>query len=425
MEDAIRTTTLSKEWRNVCISLPHLEFDEFAFIRKGKLEDFKDIVAQTFLLHDDSDINSFRLTISKAPISILHLNSWISFVVRHNAQRVTLHSVSKEVEKLPHCLFTCTTLKMLELSNIHLKLPSTVRLPLLKSLILCGVKFAEENPTPTNNLLSDSCCPLLEHLEMISCYQTLPNKHVISAPNLKHLELVKNCLSLILTNPSMKNVRKFIYSASVPILIYKEFQYMSDVEFEINTSPTTLDDHKRNLLHKAASKNLMGLRNVVKLTLKGFFIEFLTMDPDLSTCLDTSCHSLRALQIDIHSTENQVQASISLLRSYPNLQTLRISLSQGDSSSANMLNMKECWLSDGLPTKDILKQLKAVEIDSFQGNENELALVRYLIVSASTLEKMNIKLSVDCRKNLENRIRISEMLLTYARASTNAAIFVT
>ncbi|PIA58180.1 hypothetical protein AQUCO_00500244v1 [Aquilegia coerulea] len=426
MEDAIRTTILSKSWRNVCSSLPILEFSEWAYeqkkCKKKDMDAFKDIIDHTLMLHDESNIISFRLILSRAPISTPHINSWVSFALQHNVQHLTLYSVYRPIEQLPRSLFVCSSLRVLDLSNVPLKLPNSIQFPLLKSLMLSWVEFLADNLV--SKLLSCCCCPVLESLVIVRCYQYHANTHTISFSNLKYLKLFKNevvsRLKIILSIP---NLQKFIYSGQEPpSLTYQTLASISDAKFVLTSLPTNSNETGSDYFNNCASKILKGLRNVEKLTLGEFYIENLTRDRDLSTCLATSCYTLKTLELYMYATKNQVQAVTLLLRSYPNLETLNVFFSEEDCTSLNMLNMEEYWQLKVVSMRDPLKHLKTVEIDLFKGSKNELLLLRSLLMSASMLEKMNVKLSRYSRGNVENRTKLSEKLLTFTKVSPHTTI---
>ncbi|PIA58179.1 hypothetical protein AQUCO_00500243v1 [Aquilegia coerulea] len=361
MEDAIRTSVLSKSWRYVCFSLPLMEFSEQKFEDKKCKILFKDMVDRTLLLHDESDVKHFKLMYySKTDLSMKHLNSWISFAVQHNVQQLTLSSFYRTIEQLPPCLFICKTLTTLFLHNINLKVPTVIRFPLLKTLELHFVSF--DNLAIANHLFSNCCCPVLEDLAILHCEPALKN-------NLN----------------SLQNIHKFVYSdIELPNLSSEILSTISVAKFDHATSlPTSSNDTDPGFLDTPASKILKRLQNVVRLTLEALYIE---------------CYS-----------------------------------------ALNMRNMEEYWQSKVLCTRDILKHLKIVQLDFFKGSENELNLVRFLLLSASTLEKMSIK----CFKHhlleylkkstnvkdlskyseyLENKMRISEKLLKFTRVSPDASI---
>ncbi|PIA40250.1 hypothetical protein AQUCO_02500149v1 [Aquilegia coerulea] len=70
----------------------------------------------------------------------------------------------------------------------------------------------------------------------------------------------------------------------------------------------------------------------------------------------------------------------------------------------------------------MLKQLRSVEIKSFEGSEFELALVRFLLQNADVLEKMNLLLSENY--HTFTCLSIKEKIRGFATASQYAAVSV-
>lgn len=102
-------------------------------------------------------IEKLELCVSARPdcVDPRHLNTWISFALRLN------------VVMLPCSLFTSSTLVVLRLLQLSLKLPSKVHFPVLKTLELTLITFHSEYLTA--KLFSDSCCPRLLNLKIINC----------------------------------------------------------------------------------------------------------------------------------------------------------------------------------------------------------------------------------------------------------------
>ncbi|KAF5190369.1 hypothetical protein FRX31_020041 [Thalictrum thalictroides] len=120
------------------------------------------------------------------------------------------------------------------------------------------------------------------------------------------------------------------------------------------------------------------------------------------------------------STKNELQVLTLLLRSCPKLQRLHIKFNQDVGRSLDMLSMEGDWQYKELSTVDMLKHLRTIEINNLQGTESELDLVRYMLENANILEA----LLITCVKNNEEtHARIIRKLLTFARASPNAKIF--
>ncbi|KAF9590071.1 hypothetical protein IFM89_030383 [Coptis chinensis] len=418
LEDAIKTTSLSKKWLNVCTSLTNIEFDQVKFERwaRGKRQ-FKDFVNQTLVLHGGLDIDKFSIYIDIGAISMSNVNSWIYFAVNHNVKEVDIAGYYGYFEKLPCCLFTCGTLRMLTLEYVNLQLPTMVGLPKLKSLKIKFVRFFDENSTA--QLFSS--CPLLEELVISNCCFKDMNVSCIveiSSPSLKSVTVLSFYLPPVkISTSNLCNIR---YYGNPPEICLETLSSLSNVDFEF-TSPL-------RIYYTRASAILMGLQNVVRMVLRGCFIELLSRNEGSSARLPTSCFSLEYLQLDVKPSKEQVQVVILLLRNYPNLKHLRISVKE----PTRRLNLHELWqgqaeeggqLEEG-SSMDILDHLKTVDVESFGGSKIELDLVRYLLKNANILEKLNIIYSGKNGKkdDVSRRSRINEEISSFTKASLSAEI---
>ncbi|KAL5703166.1 hypothetical protein ACHQM5_028293 [Ranunculus cassubicifolius] len=206
MKEAMRTSVLSRQWKNVCSSLSNLEFHQSDF-RMQKLVDFRDFVDEILLRRDGSDIQRFclRAHVDSLFIRPRHVNAWISFAVKHNVQHLDLGQNISECGKLPRRLFTCPTLTVLSLVYVKVEWPSTVRFPILKSLRLERMIFYHEEMI--NKLLSPCTCPVLAELSMIYCYLKFETLSISNIPNLKCLNLCDdNDLTVNLCLPFLREI---------------------------------------------------------------------------------------------------------------------------------------------------------------------------------------------------------------------------
>ncbi|KAF9599914.1 hypothetical protein IFM89_001860 [Coptis chinensis] len=368
MKEAMRSSILSRQWRYVCSSLSNLKFDQVDFekTKKHKRGDFRDFVDETLLSHNGSDIKSFSLTVKLGDtfITSCHLNSWISFAVKHNVQDFKFSSYTCRLEKLPQCLFTSTTLTKLSLYEVELNLPTIVKFPVLKSLLFDDVAFRGENLV--NKLLSSSTCPVLEKLVIWYCCCSGINTISISLPTLKYLTLFDTHeLTINLVNTVL---RELIYMCCrPPNITYENLLSVvsAKLHFSLHIGLCATPD---NTFFRSASKILVWLRNVEKLCLMSGIIED--------------------------------KATIS-----------------------NMANVDECWKPTQLPSEDILNGLKTVDIEDFKGSDGELYLVRFLLENAKILEKMHICCSDE--KGLETvrcQMCITEILPKFTKVSPHVTI---
>ncbi|KAF9594678.1 hypothetical protein IFM89_034361 [Coptis chinensis] len=360
MKEAMRSSILSRQWRYVCSSLSNLKFDQVDFeeTKKRKRGDFRDFVDETLLSHNGSDIKRFSLTVKVGDtfISSRHLNSWISFAVKHNVQDFEISSYGDDIEKLPQCLFTSSTLTKLSLYSVVIKGPRNIKFPMLKSLALLEVTINDENLV--NSLLSSSTCPVIEKLVMRLCSMAI-NTLSISIPTLKHLHLLDSNYPDI--NISNSVLRKLKYMCGKPPnLIYENLVSVvsAKLQFELDFS---YYGGSMDSVSKCASKILVWLRNVEKLCLMSGFIE--------------------------------------------------------DTTDLDVVEVGEFWKPKQLPAGDILNSLKTVDIEDFKGSDGELYLVRFLLDNAKVLENMNICYSKIEKKVVRCKKSVSEMLSTFTRVS--------
>ncbi|PIA58722.1 hypothetical protein AQUCO_00500574v1 [Aquilegia coerulea] len=140
IEDSVKLTVLSTQWRNISSSLSSLKFYQSHFLdmTKGEDTDFRNLVDRLLINHDSSNVTIFCLsvqvddeiitdlhlnswiTFDDEIITDLHLNSWITFAVKHNVQDFFLSLLSREVYKLPCAFFSCDTLTAPSIAYCHI-----------------------------------------------------------------------------------------------------------------------------------------------------------------------------------------------------------------------------------------------------------------------------------------------------------------
>lgn len=240
IEEAVKTSVLSKRWEFLWASHSKLKFHEFitdsdddsddetddeditleeATLRREKTrENFLNFVAKTLLLHDSSNIHTFSLKCKvEAPSNGTQprINSWIHAALRHKVQKLILKlsfSDSHGSFVLPRHLFDCESLNELELDFLcDLRLPSFVYFPNLKILSLSKVIFMDYNSV--KQLFSSF--PKLEKLDLIECKWDNVKAVYVSAPMLEHLKIVEDgyrrrnieepdCCQFMISGPKLK-----------------------------------------------------------------------------------------------------------------------------------------------------------------------------------------------------------------------------
>lgn len=158
LRDAVRTSTLSREWRNKWKSVPKLVFDV----------DFEDIVLVDHVLHEHhGNINTFVLQVpSYKTCSPDIIDRWIARLPASKLQEFTLRPNFKCIEHgLPSPFFAFKNLMHLSLHRCVFQPPP--QFTGFSRLITLDFQSVEVAPAVFEQLVSR--CPLLETLKMVNC----------------------------------------------------------------------------------------------------------------------------------------------------------------------------------------------------------------------------------------------------------------
>ncbi|CAK9184634.1 unnamed protein product [Ilex paraguariensis] len=161
LQDVVRTSILSREWRYKWVTIPNIVFDfQLPFDLQGTLK-FKTTVYQVLLLHTGPTVK-FTLGISGFS-SCPDINHWILFLSKNNVQEFTLTISLGTAHVLPSHLFTFLQLRRLHLSNCVLEPP-----PTFKGLSrLVGLELVNVTVVPERFAWLISNSPQLEQLECV------------------------------------------------------------------------------------------------------------------------------------------------------------------------------------------------------------------------------------------------------------------
>ncbi|KAL5708003.1 hypothetical protein ACHQM5_018845 [Ranunculus cassubicifolius] len=415
MVDAIRTSILSKPWRNVCSSLSNFDFDQQLFDEMSdKKTSFKESVSQLIDHRDESNVQSFKLSIDVDDSIVRHINSWISYVVQHNVKEFELCVISGKLVHLPCILFTSKTLTALCLNNIiNLNLPSLVEFPVMKTLNLCTIKWSDDKQT--NQLISS--CPLLQELFLVDCSWNKSNLLVISAPNLKRLVL-KTASPAQEVRISSTKICFCHYVGHPPDISLESLSSLLSVEFYFfpSSARTAKVSHKH--MDDRVIKIFMGLQNVVDLMIAQYSVEILAREWDLLSKNSTCFGSIKILGLIVFSTKNQVQFVALFLMLFSKLRKLCIFFEEND-QFRRLLDMKEYCQPQ---MSSDLGALEEITIFKFKGSDDELYLVSHLLEYGKALKAMRISYSDELDEDNLTRVTIREKIANFVKASPVATI---
>ncbi|OIS97271.1 f-boxfbd/lrr-repeat protein, partial [Nicotiana attenuata] len=193
VQDAARTSILSRNWRYIWSTLPNLvlDYDFYHKLIEESESKFKLAVDEILLLHMGNIVKFILDTRGAHLSSCADIDRWVLFVTRNGVKKLTLRFSNLDTYSLPPSIFKCSTLTHLELTNCVFKPPSSfLGFPNLISLVLQRTTFV---PTTSFCVIK---VPLLEDLSLNMCHGT-QYLNIIS-PSLKSLNVRDSHYCLVL-----------------------------------------------------------------------------------------------------------------------------------------------------------------------------------------------------------------------------------
>ncbi|KAL5713836.1 hypothetical protein ACHQM5_015878 [Ranunculus cassubicifolius] len=382
MKEVIQTSLIATRWRNLWANVPGLNFDYslwkpskaridcfHLYVRrvfdKQKCIDFADRV---FLLRDNSSC-IWKINLSRHYCAdVGHINTWLMFAVRRNVKQVHLE-IPTRYDDEPKALYKNmfpSSIEVLKLKAYDRGGQLTVQVPKsmcsahrLRSLELTAVKL------PVGNSRCELVvnCPVLENLSLVKCDQ----KHLkilnLSSPRLKNL-LIENRQGTEFGPCTLKICAPLLISLQLYGPLYKKF----DIENLSSLVCAWIEGCHWSSDTRSLVELLKGICNVSSLALCRFESEH-----DLSSKM-LSDQPLNTFLNLTHLTMYGYKEVASFLRMTPCIETLVVTCPQVTDWEKELL--VHCSLDD----------LKFVEIQDFKGYENDLNLVKFLLINAGRLE---------------------------------------
>ncbi|RDX62338.1 putative F-box protein, partial [Mucuna pruriens] len=417
---AVRTSVLSRRWHSQWMFVTNLDFSEFAPNMNQKRSLFMDFVDRVIAIRKPLDLNIFALA-CKVFTDASRTNSWVCAAVKHNVQHLllVLHQIHLEPLELPHCLFTCNTLKKaVIMADILLKLPSSIHFSNLKLLTLQYVVFPGNEST--QRLFSG--LPVLEELTLDRCCWWYVEAVTIALPMLKKLDITENvadcdnCRFFIIA----ENLKSFYYIGTLrnDYCIYDSVSLGGGLMGLCGTNDIGESSRQREVAYRA-DRLLRGISCVKELMLTPYAFEVLTYSKELYACMPVLYKLTYLGFLSLGTAINFGCGTLAkFLQKLPCLELLVFQ--SGICLSGN--HEEGSWILDPVPCC-FSSHLKFIRVSQFCGTDGELQVVKSLLKHAEILLQMDIVCHHEkFSGGLERERDVLKQLQMLSRASTYCTI---
>ncbi|KAK9058315.1 hypothetical protein SSX86_023156 [Deinandra increscens subsp. villosa] len=393
IEDAVRTSVLSKKWRYKWTTIREFNFRGQFLQKLSNREAFHHIgfirIINKIMIGHQGPILKFHLEIPNIVLdSFQEIDQWMLILSRNNVKKLRLYNLNRTYP-LPSCVFSCLELTTFGLYNCIFNPP-----PEFKGFPNLGI-IAFKNIIFGNNL----------------------SRSIINLPQLKFLYL-HTCVNV--NNLNIKAVKlRTLRVMSCPDAMLLRLLHSKHLHVVHICLLNPIED-----LHMAVERfNLMmmlsKMPNIKSFIMDGYFLKFLGAQK-FPLWLPHAVKLLKEMEFQTFNFGDldQVQKALCILQNSPNLEVLRV-------TNVHMGPMADLELTyDCLKAFDSLYQtpfmLQTIEITPVEGSRPELLFIKLLLNRSPHLESMIIRprATADAKKI----ITIAKDVLMFPRASNKAIL---
>ncbi|KNA21020.1 hypothetical protein SOVF_047000 [Spinacia oleracea] len=371
IKSAAATSVLSHRWRHLWTGVTRFEFESRTWPESASL--FRILCRLTYR----DKLRTFTLILDdSSAISWGDLKRSFSVVCRQNVEEIKVISNTP----LPRCVFKCESLVVLDLGSVlHCRLlkADKIRLPNLNKLRLC---LPDESVPVIPAVFISS--PLLQDLCLE--FHSLKQKHVvnISSPNLKSLDIQMVCphqhSAFLINTPNLTNIKirdsssfyVFVQNPAQLLTAYIDFMYGKHESWDEDLM-SAADYFDEN------AKFVQGMSSARKLHLQSDIQIFAHLNPPENGMIPT-LHNLTYFKTTLVNVFNGWDALLFYLQGVPNLNDLEVSLGHNPAMDHHYWCAPDCLVS----------KVKTITVRAFEGNDDELKLLEYILKNAFVLEEL-------------------------------------
>ncbi|KAI0495187.1 hypothetical protein KFK09_025337 [Dendrobium nobile] len=406
VDDAISTGLLSRRWRNLWKWMDCLDFPMQC--GKSKRNSIR-FIERALSLHEGLKIKRFCARFRYNSNYIPRVDSWVSFAVARNVEKLVLDlfCVENGVQPyvIPGILYKCRSLRELEVNFCRFVPPSSFCLSSLKKLVVNNTVFVGEM---LKILISG--CPVLEELVLVNCNQARNLDVVVLNRNLKRMRIVEfpdeveEGTEVKINAPYLLHLE--LQSGDPRPYIIQDGSSIVSACLDIRRIVTclSLNTYNQKNSMRIIENIMVGLHEVKTLQLSSWCVQAMMLAyEDVHTCLPTTVQQLRHLKLDVHLSKDELPGIVCLLRNSPEIESLTIQLCRHahmdkdimepmKNGNTNLSNWCEgnLWDCHQAPFYSLKYNLKKVVVGNFKGEENEIRFLAFLLRNSLALKKLVI-----------------------------------
>ncbi|XP_057771469.1 F-box/FBD/LRR-repeat protein At5g56420-like isoform X6 [Salvia miltiorrhiza] len=441
MTDVVRTTFLSKRWKNLWTTAPYLNFDNRAmdFDDGRELQNF---VNRALVRWNGVRVLKFKFKSGyEFDDSIcLGIDLWLQFAKDKGVEELYLHILFDDMYCLPQCVYSCSSLKVLWLEDCNFRdfrVYGDVQWNQLKSLtiidgfgvtehvinqILCGSPRLEVLILSVADREYENLSFRSTSLKVLSIrkYCTLlgdqcwDSELIICTPNLETLEIegapYKKCM---LVNVSSLTHTTLALSGLHYFDVYNSFHGI-DTERGLFTTDDFLGD--------ACCQILSAIQHVENVIL--MFCCIKVLGAMIKRCMNSSFPNVNSLHLGF--CFNDYKLLLDLLESFPQLKKLvledRREYEIHKTQESLNFDANSYLNFEAYPPESFL-QLRTVEV-TWNEDDKVFPFIEFLLKYASNLEKMvfRVKRTMPPQRPSKSLFWVSQKLLRMPRSSPTAQL---